>query len=236
MDEKELKTSPRQRIFISIIAVIMLGSVIASYVAIVLGGSKSSSTSEIDEEMVEKYIAAYNEELQSFAELTSSDFNKLTEHMSEVVAYDENAINEGDLRWRDLLVGDGRELTEGDTNYLAFYVGWCADGSIFDSSLNSTTSPTAFSKTLDASVGTIEGWTSGVVGMKLGGVRKITIPGRLAYGEKMEICGGYNKPLKFLVLAVAKEDPLASASSALDTAYLKLQYAYYGIDPEQISN
>ena len=41
MDEKELKTSPKQRFFIILIAVIMLGSIIASYIAIVINGSKS---------------------------------------------------------------------------------------------------------------------------------------------------------------------------------------------------
>ena len=43
MDEKELKTSPKQRFFIILIAVIMLGSIIASYAAIVINGGKSST-------------------------------------------------------------------------------------------------------------------------------------------------------------------------------------------------
>ena len=49
MEEKELKTSPKQRIFITLIAVIMLGSMIASYAAIVLNGGGSSSASGSDE-------------------------------------------------------------------------------------------------------------------------------------------------------------------------------------------
>ena len=89
---------------------------------------------------------------------------------------------------------------------------------------------TAFSKILDASLGMIEGWNVGVEGMRLGGIREITIPGELAYGEQMEICGGYSKPLKFLVMAVAKEDPMKTLAEELDLAYMKLQYAYYGID------
>ena len=66
--------------------------------------------------------------------------------------------------------------------------------------------------------------------MRINGVREITIPGELAYGDKMEICGGYNKPLKFLVMTKAKEGTLKTLAEELDTAYMKLQYAYYGID------
>ena len=66
--------------------------------------------------------------------------------------------------------------------------------------------------------------------MKLGGIREITVPGELAYGDQMEICGGYNKPLKFLVLAVANEDPLKTASEEMEQAFMKLRYAQNGID------
>lgn len=231
MEEKELKTSPKQRVFISLIAIIMLGSVIASYVAIVMNGSKSSSSeSEIDEAKIEKYAAEYEKEVAEFHEVTKGDFAKFNQYMSEVRTYDEAAANEGGVKTRDIVVGDGRELAEGDTDYLAYYVGFCADGSVFDSSLDSKNNPTAFDKAISASLGMIDGWNTGVVGMKLGGIRKITIPGELAYGDKMEICGGYNKPLRFLVMAVANEDPLKTAASEVDTAFMKLQYAYYGID------
>ena len=84
--------------------------------------------------------------------------------------------------------------------------------------------------TLDASLGMIEGWNAAVVGMRIEGIREITVPGELAYGETTEICGGTNKPLRFLVMAKAKEDPLKSLATELDQAYMRLQYAYYGID------
>lgn len=231
MEEKELKTSPKQRIFICLIAIIMLGSMIASYVAIVMNGSESSNSSgEMDPAKVEQYSAEYNKELEEFHEVSKNDFAKYSQYLGEVRTFDEVAANEGGVKTRDIVVGDGKELAEGDTNYLAYYVGFCADGSVFDSSLNDKDNPTAFDKALNASLGMIDGWNTGVVGMKLGGIRKITIPGELAYGDKMEICGGYNKPLRFLVMAVANEDPLKTAASEVDTAFMKLQYAYYGID------
>ena len=107
---------------------------------------------------------------------------------------------------------------------------------LFDSSFDDSKNPTSFSRALDASVGMIEGWNVGVVGMKSGGVREITIPSELAYGDQMEICGGYSKPLKFIVMAVENKDPLKTLVEELDLAYMKLQYAYYGIDYDAMMN
>ena len=42
MEEKDLKTSPKQRIVIIVIAVLMLGSIIASYAAIVINGGNQT--------------------------------------------------------------------------------------------------------------------------------------------------------------------------------------------------
>jgi len=237
MEEKELKTSPKQRFFIILIAVIMLGSIIASYAAIIMNGggaSSSSSSSGISEEKIIEYEQAYNTELAEFSEVAKSDFDKFVQYKSRVKAYNEASANAGSVATNDLVLGSGRELTDGDTNYLAYYIGWCADETVFDSSFDDAANPTVFTKALDASLGMIEGWNLGVVGMKLGGVREITIPGELAYGEQMEICGGYSKPLKFLIMAVANEDPLKTAASELDETYMRLQYAYYGIDYDEV--
>lgn len=232
MEEKELKTSLKQRIFIILIAVIMLGSIIASYAAIIINGGNSSSSSEsgISEAKILEYENNYNAKVAEFKEASRSDYNKFITYKSEVKAYNETAANTNGVQTKDLLKGDGRKLAEGDNDYLAYYIGWCADESVFDSSLDDSANPTAFARALDASLGMIEGWNLGVEGMRLGGVREITIPGELAYGEQTEICGGYNKPLRFLVMVVAKEDPIKTLAEELDTAYMKLQYAYYGID------
>jgi len=239
MEERELKTSLKQRIIISVIAIVMVGSIIASYIAIVVGGSKSSSsssTSKISDEKIAVYSEEYTEKLKAFKEASANDFKTFSAYKSEVKAYNEASANESGVKTRDLKTGNGRELKEDDTDYLAYYVGFCADETIFDSSLNDTKNPTAFDKALNASLGMIDGWNAGVIGMKLGGVREITVPGELAYGSSMEICGGYKKPLKFLVMAVANEEPLKTAAAELDMAYLKLQYANYGIDYEEVYN
>lgn len=237
MEEKELKTSPKQRFFIILIAVIMLGSIIASYAAIILNGGKSNSSSgetEIDEEKVAEYQEAYDKKVAEFSEATASDYASFIKRKGEIKAYNETSANENGLQVRDLKTGSGKTLSEGDSDYLAYYVGWCADESIFDSSFDDNDNPTAFAKILDPSLGMIEGWNQGVIGMKLGGIREVTIPSELAYADSMEICGGYNKPLKFMIMAVAKEDPIATLSDELDEAFMRLQYAQYGIDYDSV--
>lgn len=238
MQEKELKTSVGQRVAISIIAFFMLGSIIASYAAIIVSNSSSSSGSSseqgLSDERMQYYQEKYAEKLKTFKEVSKEDFKKFSPYVSEIKAYNETAANESGVQVRDIVKGTGRTLAEKDGDYLAYYVGWCADETIFDSSFDkNTTSPEAFAKALDVSVGMIEGWYQGVQGMKLGGIREVTIPSSLAYADQTEICGGYNKPLKFLVMPVAAEDPLKTASAEVDAAFMMLQYASAGIDYEK---
>ena len=236
MDEKELKTSPKQRIFIILIAIIMVGSIIASYAAIVINGSKGAADSteagQIDDSKVAEYEAAYNEELEEFKKASKSDYDEFIGFKSELKAFNEASANEAGVEVKDLKEGTGSEVS--DDNYLAYYVGWCADESVFDSSFDNNDNPTAFSKILDPSAGMIEGWNEGVKGMKLGGIRRITMPGEMAYGDSMEICGGYNKPLRFMVMAIPKEEPMKSMAAELDDAYMRVQYAQYGVDYDSI--
>ena len=240
MEEKELKTSPKQRAVIIIIAILMLGSMIASYAAIVLNGGgsnsgESSGESEISEEKMAEYEEAYNDILDEFVEKTKGDYEQFAQYQSEIKAYNEASANENGVQKKDLKEGSGAEVSEDGSNYLAYYVGWCADESIFDSSYDNNDAPTGFAKILDPSLGMIEGWTQGVKGMKIGGIRRITVPGELAYGDSMEICGGKNKPLRFLIMAVEKTDERVKLSKEVDDAYMRYQYAQYGIDYDQMS-
>lgn len=235
MDEKELKTSTKQRVFIILIAILMVGSIIASYAAIVVSGSqgKSSDNTEVDEEKIAEYQAEYEEKIAEFQKLTEDDYQRFVSYKGEVKAYNEASANEGGVKTRDLLDGSGDKVT--DDNYLAYYIGWCADESVFDSSFDDDENPTGFTNVLDPSVGLIEGWSKGVEGMKIGGIREITIPGELAYGDTTEICGGYNKPLKFMIMTTAKEGKLAELSDEMMELGMRIQYAYYGIDYDSVS-
>ncbi|MBQ3452766.1 FKBP-type peptidyl-prolyl cis-trans isomerase [Candidatus Saccharibacteria bacterium] len=235
MEEKELKTSPKQRFFIILIAVLMLGSIIASYAAIVISGSQGGTTgesTEIDDAKVAEYEEAYNKIQAEFTEKTKDDYAIFSKYLSEVKGYNESAANEDGVKTRDLAKGSGDKV--GEDNYLAYYVGWCADETVFDSSFDDNDNPTGFAKILDPSLGMIEGWDQGVSGMRLGGVREITVPGELAYGDQMEICGGYNKPLKFIVMAVENTKERKELSEKLDEAYMRYEYAQYGVDYDEM--
>lgn len=215
MDAKELKTSGFQRFFIIIIALLMLISMIAGYIAIVITNSKKDYSKSSDDELSTE-IAKYEEEYEKVAaemeEASKPYFDKLLSYKKEVKGYNETAANEGGIKVKDYEEGTGRTLSNSDLNYLAYYIGWCPDETIFDSSFDNSDNPTKLTGFLDLSgIQPIEGWFLGMEGAKLGGVREITIPADLAYKDQ-EICGGTYKPLKFIVMPIAREGKLKELS------------------------
>jgi len=84
-----------------------------------------------------------------------------------------------ELKKSDVKEGTGRAAREGDLVQV-HYTGKLANGKKFDSSLDRQ-------KPLSFQIGkgeVIKGWDKGVVGMKVGGVRKLVIPPDLAYGPE----------------------------------------------------
>jgi len=75
---------------------------------------------------------------------------------------------------------DATKAENGHT-LLVHYTGWLADGTKFDSSRDPGRDFFTF-KLGEGMV--IKGWDQGLLGMRDGEVRKLTIPGSLAYGEK----------------------------------------------------
>jgi peptidylprolyl isomerase len=101
-----------------------------------------------------------------------------------------------DLVIEDLVLGDGAQAKAGDS-ISAHYVGVAhSTGEEFDASWNR-------GAPLDFRLGVgqvIKGWDDGIVGMKVGGRRKLTIPAALAYGDRG--AGGAIKPGEALIFVV----------------------------------
>ena len=79
----------------------------------------------------------------------------------------------------DIKIGEGKEVVKGAL-LIAHYEGQLTDGTKFDSSFDR-------GKPFQCVIGTgrvIKGWDIGLIGMREGGVRKLTVPSHLAYGER----------------------------------------------------
>ncbi|MBX3232222.1 MAG: FKBP-type peptidyl-prolyl cis-trans isomerase [Labilithrix sp.] len=81
---------------------------------------------------------------------------------------------------QDLAPGAGEAAKTGD-KVAVHYVGTLTDGKEFDASKKHGDKPFEF----ELGAGrVIKGWDDGVVGMKVGGKRKLTIPPSLGYGAR----------------------------------------------------
>lgn len=99
-----------------------------------------------------------------------SDTNQTVEPVATPMEVDE-------LKIKDIVVGNGKEAKNG-SKVTVNYVGTLTDGTQFDSSYDRGE---PYSFTLgEGSV--IPGWDQGLIGMKEGGKRRLTIPPDLAYG------------------------------------------------------
>ena len=84
-----------------------------------------------------------------------------------------------ELQIIDIREGYGKAVVKGAL-ITTQYTGWLADGSEFDSSRTR-------GKPFQCVIGTgrvIKGWDQGLMGMRVGGKRKLIVPAHLGYGER----------------------------------------------------
>ncbi|BCD87268.1 peptidyl-prolyl cis-trans isomerase [Pseudomonas solani] len=84
-----------------------------------------------------------------------------------------------ELKIEDIHPGDGKAVVKGAL-ITTHYNGWLEDGTLFDSSIEK-------GRPFQCVIGTgrvIKGWDQGLMGMQVGGKRKLQVPAHLAYGER----------------------------------------------------
>jgi FKBP-type peptidyl-prolyl cis-trans isomerase len=197
-----MATPKKQRIGIWIIAAVMLVGTLGSFAVMVL----ANQNSKIDQQQQQKLYDEYLKQLEdqqakddaAAKELSAKYYSAFAQYKDMPAEFDEASVGDT-IATKDLKVGDGALIGEG-TKYKAYYIGWTPRGKVFDSSIENGSLKTPINTAL---MSLIDGWNQGVIGMKVGGVREITIPSDLAYGE--EGSGeniAPNTPIKFIIMII----------------------------------
>ncbi|WP_020204009.1 MULTISPECIES: FKBP-type peptidyl-prolyl cis-trans isomerase [Cupriavidus] len=101
-----------------------------------------------------------------------------------------------ELKIEDIEPGTGKAVVKGAL-ITTEYTGYLEDGTMFDSSHER-------GKPFQCVIGTgrvIKGWDIGLMGMRTGGRRRLSVPAHLAYGERQ--VGEHIKPNSNLVFEIA---------------------------------
>jgi FKBP-type peptidyl-prolyl cis-trans isomerase len=197
-----------QRIGIWIIAIVMTVGTLGSFMVIAL----SNDNQKIDKTRTEKLLSDYQAKYAEYSakaqaqgdELSKQYYESFNQYATLPAAFNKDDVKE--LVKTDIKLGDGSEIKEGDS-FTAYYIGWNPTGEVFDGSIDSGKLKAPFTAQPG---GVIKGWTEGVLGMKIGGVRELTIPSNLAYGangsgEKIPA----NTPLKFVIMIIPTPELIA---------------------------
>lgn len=205
-----MATPRAQRIGIWVITVVMaIGAVGVYFVAILANNNDTAKTA--DQQAI---YAEYNQKVEAQTKaLSDKHYATFSQFASRVRSFEKAAAQEK-LVTEDLLVGDGETVND-TTAFAAYYIGWNPDGNIFDQSISggALKAPLSISTGL-ANASLIAGWKEGMIGMKIGGVRELTIPSEKAYGSAGS--GSTipaDTPLKFVVMAIPlpEEIPIPEA-------------------------
>lgn len=206
-----MATTKTQRLGILVILIVTIVGTVGSFAVMVLASKNQATDSAKQQKAVADYRAnykAYQAKVDAQAgELSARYYPTFSQYSSRVASYDASSVK--DLATEDLVVGEGQEIN-GTTPFAAYYIGWNPKGKVFDQSIDGAKlkAPLPIAAGLD-SASLIEGWKEGMKGMKIGGVREITIPSDKAYKEQGQ--GDNippNTPLKFIVMAITAPEPI----------------------------
>ena len=198
-----MATPNSQRIGIWIIAAVMAIGSVGAYFVVILANNNDSSKQQNLQQVYSDYLAAVERQA---SELSAKHYATFAPFAERVRSFDATTAQEK-LVTEDLVVGDGEVIT-GTTPFAVYYIGWNERGVIFDQSIQdgALKAPLSIAYGLDKA-SLIEGWIEGLQGMRIGGVRELTVPSEKAYkdvgsGENI----APNAPLKFVVMAIPPFD------------------------------
>lgn len=197
-----------QRYSIWVILILTIVSTVALYVSSFLQTESNSEAQKKQSQVLKKYQDYRKKVEEQAKELSDKYYDSFKEYEKAPVAF--NAASVKELTKKDLKEGNGEEFTDSITKFQAYYIGWKPDGTVFDGSFENgrLKSPVVFRKE-GKKWGLIEGWSEGLKGMKVGGIRELSIPADKAYGAQGSVNQedssktiGPNTPLKFIVMLI----------------------------------
>ncbi len=204
----QTSTPAWQRYSIWVILILTVVSTVALYVSSFLQTESNSEAQKKQSQVLKKYQDYRKKVEEQAKELSAKYYDSFNEYEKAPVAFNAASIKE--LTKKDLKEGDGEEFTDSTTKFQAYYIGWKPDGTVFDGSFENgrLKSPVVFRKE-GKKWGLIEGWSEGLKGMKVGGIRELSIPADKAYGAQGSVNQedssktiGPNTPLKFIVMLI----------------------------------
>lgn len=208
-----MATTKFQRWGILTIMIVTVVGTVGSFAVMILASKNEAADTAAYQAAMTKYqedYKAYQLKVDAQADaLSGKYYETFSQYSARVGTFDRDGVK--DLVKTDLIIGDGEEVT-GTTQFAAYYIGWNPKGKVFDQSIDTTSNklkaPLTVAEGLD-SASLIDGWKEGMKGMKIGGVRELTIPSDKAYGESGQ--GDdipANTPLKFVVMAIPLPDTI----------------------------
>lgn len=179
----ELSTSRSQRIIIWVIAIVMTVGTLGSFFLFMLPASTTpvKSQAELD---YQKQLADYQKQQAEIEKKCPSTTTKPIAKVDPVPVPPEIAAVDAipELRSEDVVVGDGAEVKAGDCVELFFHGVLAKDAKAFQGGDNYATGEAYRSLTTQF----VPGFSEGLVGMKVGGERKVFIPAAKGYGSQAQ--------------------------------------------------
>jgi FKBP-type peptidyl-prolyl cis-trans isomerase len=204
-----MATPRSQRIGIWVIAIVLAIGTVGSFLAIILANQNNAT----DQANLQKAYSAYQVQYTAYQakekvytaavaaqtkQLSAEYYSTFEQYASVPAKFSASGITK--LATQDLAVGTGTTITT-KTPYSAYYIGWNPKGVIFDQSIANGALKAPISVSSGSSM--IVGWMQGVLGMKVGGVRELTIPSSMAYGALGSGANiPANTPIKFVVFVI----------------------------------